>query len=122
MRARVWVDGVEVGMHCLSACAPSTRGRNPGLLSLPFRVVIGLIDPIRRTRSSRAARALFGQQSQLNLTGPELLPSEQVLSVPDLTTTRRSGPRASWGRGLCAAFVARRATRPSDRRRLFLGP
>ncbi|KAI9509514.1 hypothetical protein F5148DRAFT_1282859 [Russula earlei] len=86
----------------------------------PGRVVFGLIVPIRRTRSSRAARALFGRTKSLG--ADCLVPSpEQVLSVPDLTKTRRSGPRTSCGRGLCVAFVARRLARPSGPSRLFPG-
>lgn len=70
MIARVGVRGA--GMHRLSACArqldtPRTRGRCVHLLSLPIKVEFGLIVPIRRTRSSRAARALFSQQSHWKL-------------------------------------------------------
>ena len=68
--------GVPVEMHRISAAParPPTRGRSDQLLSLPYRVVFGQIVPIRRTRSNRAARALFGQQSHWKAGGRSSFP------------------------------------------------
>lgn len=113
---------VQVEMHRISAatCPPfNTRPKNTASV-IAVRGSIRTDVPIRRTRSNRAARALFGQQSHWKL-AVGAPPPDQVLSVPDLTTTRRSGLRASCGRDSCVAFVALRAARPSGQSRPYLG-
>ena len=72
--------------HFGSICPPCNTRPNHQLLSLPYKVAFGLIVPIRRTRSNRAARALFDQQSHWKLAS-ELLP--QIKSFLSGTCRRR---------------------------------
>jgi len=106
-------------MHRLSACARPldthwTRGRSIHLLSLPIKVEFGLIVPIRRTRSSRAARALFSQQSHWKLEARAPSPRASPFCPGldnDATFGSKSFLRSRLVRSLRGS--ARRSTEPS---------
>lgn len=113
------------GMHRLSACfrqldTPRTRGR-ASFSSLPYKGSVRTDCPHQANTLQSCSSGARWSTKSLESGGVSPSPTRASPSAPDLTTTRRSGPRVSCGRGSCAAFVALRAARPSHQSRPVLG-